>query len=67
MTDFEKGYQKALCDINTPKKMITENWESSKCPTCKHQFDDYEECNDGYYDRATTLERCPYCGQKIIW
>ena len=28
---------------------------------------EYEECDDGYYHRAYSLERCPYCGQKIKW
>lgn len=65
--DYKARYEQALKDINTPKQMITENWEPSKCPTCHESFYDYEPCDDGYYDRATSLERCPFCGQKIIW
>lgn len=53
-------------DLNVPKEVIMKNWNPSECPTCGHDFRDYEECNDGYYDRAY-LERCPYCGQKLKW
>lgn len=60
----ENDYIKAL---NTCKKPIMADWESSVCPTCGESFDDYEDCNDGYYDRAYSLERCPYCGQKLEW
>jgi len=67
MDEFEKGYQQAMLEINTPMLMIMENWESSQCPRCKESFHDYEKCDDGYWDRATGLERCPYCGQRIKW
>ena len=60
-------YQRALDDINKGMEVITENWNPSKCPRCKRSFSDYEPCDDGYYDRATNLERCPYCGQKLDW
>lgn len=66
-TDFERGYQKALEEINMPMSVITENWNPSKCPRCRNDFSDYEPCNDGYYDRATSIERCPFCGQKLDW
>lgn len=65
--EYKRGYEQALKDINTPRKMITEAWNPSECPRCKEAFYDYEPCNDGYYKRATSLERCPYCGQKIKW
>lgn len=65
--DYKKGYKQAIADLNKPILMITENWDPSKCPRCDKSFYDYEECDDGYYDRATSLERCPYCGQKIVW
>jgi len=65
--DYQLGYEQALKDINNPMKMIQEDWESSECPRCHKLFYDYEECNDGYYDRAYSLDRCPYCGQKIEW
>lgn len=66
-TDFERGYQKAMDDINTPMVVITPNWNPSKCPRCSKSFSDYEPCDDGYYSRATSLERCPFCGQKLDW
>lgn len=67
MTEFEKGYAQAMEDINIPMKMIQRNWRPSECPRCHRDFFDYEACDDGYYDRAYSLERCPFCGQKIIW
>ena len=54
-------------DFNTPMKMIEEKWNPSKCPRCYSDFSEYEECDDGYYNRAVGFERCPYCGQKISW
>lgn len=65
--DYMSGYEQALKDINTPMKTIQEQWNPSKCPRCKQSFFDYEPCNDGYYQRAYSLERCPYCGQKLEW
>lgn len=65
--DYKKGYVQALNDLNTPKLMIQEKWNPSQCPTCKEYFDGYEPCNDGYYNRANNLKRCPYCGQAIYW
>ena len=53
--------------LNTPKRPKTENWSPSKCPTCGESFYDYEPCDDGYYQRAYSLERCPYCGQLLDW
>lgn len=68
MTNYEKGYQQALTDINTPKLVITPNWDPSKCPACSKEFyPDYESCYDGYYSRPSALERCPFCGQKLKW
>lgn len=64
---YDKGYKQALKDINTPKKVIQENWSPSECPRCGKSYCDYEPCNDGYYKRARSLERCPYCGQKLEW
>jgi len=67
MDDYKRGYEQALKNINTPMSVITENWNPSECPRCGEDFSDYEPCDDGYYDRATGLERCPYCGQKLDW
>ena len=67
MDDYKRGYEQALKNINTPMSVITENWNPSECPRCGEDFSDYEPCDDGYYDRATHLERCPYCGQKLYW
>lgn len=67
MTEYERGYARALEDINRSMCVVAERWKPSKCPRCEHSFDDYEECNDGYYNRAKSLERCPYCGQKLDW
>jgi len=53
--------------FQVPMYVIQENWNPSECPRCHHNFCDYEECNDGYYTRAESLERCPYCGQKLSW
>lgn len=55
--DYQKGYEQVLKDINIPRKVIQG----------KESYYDYEECDDGYYDRAYSLERCPYCGQKLEW
>lgn len=66
-TDFGRGYQKALEEINTPMNVIMPKWSPSKCPRCQKDFSDYEPCNDGYYDRANSMERCPFCGQKLDW
>lgn len=65
--DYKKGYAQALEDISTPCKAIQEAWNPSKCPRCKKSFHDYEPCDDGYYKRTQSLERCPYCGQKLEW
>lgn len=64
---YQKGYQQALADINIPQQVIQENWNPSKCPRCYTSFHDYEPCDDGYYKRAQSLERCPFCGQKLEW
>jgi DNA-directed RNA polymerase subunit RPC12/RpoP len=65
MNEYEKGYQQALKDINTPMQVIIEKWEPSRCPRCHSRFD--EECDDGYYARDTSMYRCPYCGQSLKW
>lgn len=67
MTEFELGYMTALRDINEPMSVIQKNWQPSECPRCNKSFSDYEPCNDGYYKRAYSMERCPFCGQKIVW
>ena len=66
-TGFNLGYNFALKEINTPMRMITKKWNPSECPRCHIDFGDLEECDDGYYNRATNLNRCPYCGQSIEW
>lgn len=50
-----------------PILVIQEKWSASACPRCKESFFDYEKCDDGYYTRASSLERCPYCGQNLTW
>ena len=65
--DYKQGYIQALNDLNNFKMVIQEKWNPSQCPNCKKYFDEYEQCNDGYYKRATNLMRCPYCGQAIYW
>lgn len=67
MTDYERGYRQALEDINRPMCVVAEKWNPSECPRCEHSFSDYEPCDDGYYIRAITLDRCPFCGQKLDW
>jgi len=64
---YNLGIREAIIYLNKPIKPITEHWQVSICPTCDEGFYDYEECNDGYYTRAYTLERCPSCGQKLNW
>ena len=59
--------ENAFDSMNTPKKVIIEKWSPSECPTCHKDFSDYEPCDDGYYDRAYGLVRCPYCGQLLTW
>lgn len=65
--DYQYGYNQACTDLNTEKLVIQKDYEPSRCPTCHQTFHDYETCQDGYYQRPTSLERCPHCGQKIIW
>jgi DNA-directed RNA polymerase subunit RPC12/RpoP len=65
--DYDMGYEQALIDINKPQTVIQEAWTNSKCPRCKALFYEYEENDDGYISRAYSLERCPYCGQKLEW
>lgn len=67
MNEYERGYQQAVEDINRPMVVVAERWNPSACPRCGKSFVDYEPCDDGYYDRATNLYRCPYCGQKLDW
>lgn len=67
LESYQQGYSQALADINTPLKAITEDWSPSVCPRCNERYYDYEPCDDGYYTRATSIERCPFCGQKLDW
>ena len=64
---FEAGKKEMLKELNSPKPVIIEKWNPSECPNCRCSFDKYEPCNDGYYQRATNIDRCPYCGQKLSW
>ena len=59
--------KKIFEEINTLQIMIIKDWEPSVCPRCNERFSAYEDCDDGYYRRAYSLERCPYCGQKVKW
>jgi hypothetical protein len=67
----EYVYIRAIKDLlemlNRPERPVTEDWQVSTCPTCEEGFYDYEECDDGYYTRAYSLDRCPFCGQKLKW
>lgn len=65
--EFMKGYQQALESINHPMAVIKEKWNPSVCPRCKNDFYDIEPCHDGYYERATGMDKCPFCGQKLDW
>ena len=67
MTEYEHGYLRALEDINRPMAVVAEKWNPSSCPRCGESFDEYEPCNDGWYKRAVSLERCPFCGQRLDW
>ncbi|MEG1562513.1 MAG: hypothetical protein RR365_02110 [Bacteroides sp.] len=67
MTEYQNGYNRALADINQPMVVVTEAWDPSECPRCGRDFAEFEPCYDGYYDRVTSMERCPYCGQKLCW
>lgn len=64
---YDEGYHDAIEAINTSQKVIMKDYCPSECPRCKGSFDDYEECDDGYYNRAVEMERCPFCGQKLDW
>lgn len=64
---YIRGYQKALEDINDPMLVILKRWNPSECPRCHRDFSEFEECEDGCYNRATNRDRCPYCGQKLKW
>ena len=59
--------QQEITQYQVPMLVIQEDWNPSKCPRCGDDFFDYEPCDDGYYKRAYSLERCPYCGQKLTW
>lgn len=67
MNEYQRGYQQALRDMNTPMQVIADKWSPTMCARCGSAFVDYEPCDDGYYKRATSLERCPYCGQMLDW
>ena len=72
MSDFDHafhlGYEQAMKDINTPMKVIIPGtWGHSICPRCGEQYNEYEENDDGYISRCTSMERCPYCGQRLGW
>ena len=47
------------------KKIIIRDWNPTKCPTCGHELS--TSLGDGYYKHPTFLERCPNCGQAILW
>lgn len=64
---YAMGLRDLEASYNTPKLVIQERWNPSKCPNCEHTFSDFEDCDDGYYDRAYNLTRCPFCGQKLKW
>lgn len=66
-SDYDQGYQQALADISKPMAVIAKNWNPSVCPRCKQSMSDFEPCFDGYYNRATNLDRCPFCGQRLDW
>lgn len=67
MTEYERGYKRALEDINHPMCVVAEKWNPSECPRCGKGFWEYETCNDGYYDRAKGLTHCPFCSQRLNW
>lgn len=67
MRYYRKGYQQALKDINTPKKVVVKPWQPSECPQCKNSFYEFEPCNDGYYTRCKSMMRCLFCGQMLDW
>lgn len=64
---FADGYTAAIAALNTPHYAICDSWKPSMCPRCGQTFEEYEPCHDGYYDRAKSLSRCPYCGQRLNW
>lgn len=64
---YRRGYEQALKDINKPMSVVVKNWSPSRCPRCKRSFESFELCFDGYYRRAKSMERCPYCGQTLDW
>ncbi len=64
---LKEGWERAVREYNTPKLPITEKYENSRCPQCRRYFDEYETIEDSVVWRAVTLERCPWCGQKLKW
>ena len=52
-------------DKQKRKKIIIEPYCSTECPTCGHELS--TSLGDGYYKYPTFLERCPNCGQAILW
>lgn len=65
--DYKQGWSDAIASLNEPKLMIQKDWNPSHCPNCNKSYSNLENCDDGYYERATSLIRCPYCGQRIKW
>lgn len=65
--EFRAGYSQALKDLNTPMVPVQTAWTHSKCPRCGESFAEFEENDDGYVTRCTTMLRCPFCGQKLAW
>lgn len=48
-----------------PKKIIIKSYCPTVCPTCGNELS--TSLGDGYYKYPTYLERCPNCGQAILW
>lgn len=65
--EYERGYRRALEDINRPMCVVSSQRKPLLCPRCGKSFSDYESCDDGYYNRPKSMSRCPFCGQKLDW
>ena len=48
-----------------PAKPIIERWEPARCPACQEPLS--EHMGDGYYKHWEGLDRCPDCGQMLVW
>lgn len=65
--EYEKGYRKALEDINRPMCVVPSQQKPSSCPRCSKSFLTTSLATMGITNRPRSMNRCPFCGQKLDW